>query len=136
MSTEFSWDRPVDPHDNMRGWKIKRNKAIKAEMKRLGITNKDITGGQYDNGKITFTYKGDPKGPVTQPLPEDHWTKEKRNQPRMTNEEKAAAAFKDLDKDIERSRRRRKQGGQVKKKRKISKKKPRGWGIARYKGRK
>ena len=59
MSTEFSWDRPVDPLDNMRYWKIKKNKAIKAEMKRLGITNKDITGGQYDNGKITFTYKGE-----------------------------------------------------------------------------
>ena len=104
MSTTFSWDKPVDPLDNMRHWKIKRNRAIKAEMKRLGITNKDITGGQYDDGKVTFTYKGDPKGEVTKPLPEDHWTKKGKE---MTREEEAEAAFKELDQQIEESRRKR-----------------------------
>ena len=54
-----------------------------------------------------------------------------RNQPRMTNEEKAAKAFEELE--LERVKGRAK-GGQVKKKRKKAKKKPRGWGKARYKG--
>ena len=127
MSTEFSWDKELHPHTPNRGWKIKRNNAIKAEMERLGITNKDITGGQYDNGKITFTYKGDPKGPVTQPLSEDHWTKENKG---LTNEERAAKAFEALKKE---EVKRRSKGGQVKKKRKkAKKKKPRGWGAARY----
>ena len=48
-----------------------------------------------------------------------------RNQPRMTNEERAAQAFEELESE-------RAKGGQVKKKRKRSKKKPRGWGKARY----
>tara|TARA_R110000824_G_scaffold280114_1_gene468211 strand:+ start:257 stop:571 length:315 start_codon:yes stop_codon:yes gene_type:complete len=48
-----------------------------------------------------------------------------RNQPRMTNEERAAQAFEELERE-------RAKGGQVKKKRKRSKKKPRGWGKARY----
>ncbi len=50
-----------------------------------------------------------------------------RNQPRMTNEERAAKAFEELERERERAK-----GGQVKKKRKRSKKKPRGWGKARY----
>ena len=52
-----------------------------------------------------------------------------RNQPRMSFEEEAEAAFKELE--LERVKKRAK-GGQVKKKRKRSKKKPRGWGKARW----
>jgi len=52
-----------------------------------------------------------------------------RNQPRMSFEEEAEAAFKELE--LERVKKRAK-GGQVKKKRKKAKKKPRGWGAARY----
>ena len=52
-----------------------------------------------------------------------------RNQPRRSFEEEAEAAFKELE--LERVKKRAK-GGQVKKKRKRSKKKPRGWGKARW----
>jgi len=98
MSTEFSWDKELHPHTPNRGWKIKRNNAIKAEMERLGITNKDITGGRYDNGKVTFTYvdEDNPKGSVTQPLPKDHWTETGKGK---TGAERAEQAFKELEEE-------------------------------------
>jgi len=101
------WDKELHPHTPNRGWKIKRNRAVKAKMKQLDISNKDVSGARVDSetGNITFTYKTHPltkkqSGSVTQPLPKDHWTKEKRK----TGRERAEEAFKDM-----------KHGGSVKK---------------------